>query len=338
MSFASFASGSNEVVATSIAASIAELIISAIEDERDREQQRDQLELRRRRGRARATSTTTAASEVDPHVPLRAEHVDDPLERVVEALDQRERRRPAGRSAPAAAVSAQSLPERRPSDVHPAYASSRPPSPARGRSRAGGGGRARAARARRRRPPAGQSTTSPSWRGDPAGSAARGRRSGTRARRSPRRRRGGRASGSRISSGADELRCRARRPRRPRRRAPGGRARPRRPPRPRPRCGSRPRPRSPAALRARLLGVQPVRLDDPLDELVPDDVLVAEADERDPVDRAEDVLRRVIRPDACSRGRSICVTSPVTTTFEPKPSRVRNICICSGSCSAPRRG
>ena len=31
-----------------------------------------------------------------------------------------------------------------------------------------------------------------------------------------------------------------------------------------------------------------------------------------------------------SRGRSICVTSPVTTTFEPKPSRVRNICICSG--------
>ena len=37
-----------------------------------------------------------------------------------------------------------------------------------------------------------------------------------------------------------------------------------------------------------------------------------------------------IRPDACSFGRSICVTSPVTTTLEPKPSRVRNICICSG--------
>src|SRR5207342_1643251 len=37
-----------------------------------------------------------------------------------------------------------------------------------------------------------------------------------------------------------------------------------------------------------------------------------------------------IRPDACSRGRSIWVTSPVTTTFEPKPSLVRNICICSG--------
>src|SRR5215471_21633241 len=37
-----------------------------------------------------------------------------------------------------------------------------------------------------------------------------------------------------------------------------------------------------------------------------------------------------IRPDACSRGRSTCVTSPVTTIFEPKPRRVRNICICSG--------
>ena len=37
-----------------------------------------------------------------------------------------------------------------------------------------------------------------------------------------------------------------------------------------------------------------------------------------------------ISPEACSRGRSICVMSPVTTIFEPKPSRVRNICICSG--------
>src|SRR5512132_4281605 len=35
-------------------------------------------------------------------------------------------------------------------------------------------------------------------------------------------------------------------------------------------------------------------------------------------------------PEACSRGRSIWVTSPVTTTLEPKPRRVRNICICSG--------
>src|SRR5262245_41754399 len=44
------------------------------------------------------------------------------------------------------------------------------------------------------------------------------------------------------------------------------------------------------ALRARALGVLPVRLDDPLHQLVPDDVLVAEADERDPVEGAEDVL------------------------------------------------
>ena len=43
-------------------------------------------------------------------------------------------------------------------------------------------------------------------------------------------------------------------------------------------------------------------------------------------------------PDAWSRGRSICVTSPVTTTLEPKPSRVRNICICSGEvfCASSR--
>src|SRR5579862_5906358 len=43
-------------------------------------------------------------------------------------------------------------------------------------------------------------------------------------------------------------------------------------------------------------------------------------------------------PDAWSRGRSTCVTSPVTTTFEPKPRRVRNICICSGDvfCASSR--
>src|SRR3954471_17417153 len=35
-------------------------------------------------------------------------------------------------------------------------------------------------------------------------------------------------------------------------------------------------------LRSRLLRVQLVRVDDPLDELVPDDVLVTEPDERDP--------------------------------------------------------
>ena len=48
--------------------------------------------------------------------------------------------------------------------------------------------------------------------------------------------------------------------------------------------------------------------------------------------------RTWIRPDACSRGRSTCVTSPVTTILEPKPSRVRNICICSGDvfCASSR--
>src|SRR2546421_669860 len=45
-----------------------------------------------------------------------------------------------------------------------------------------------------------------------------------------------------------------------------------------------------APLGAGLLRVQPVRLDDPLDELVPDDVLVPETDESDAVERAEDVL------------------------------------------------
>src|SRR5262245_56378764 len=43
-------------------------------------------------------------------------------------------------------------------------------------------------------------------------------------------------------------------------------------------------------LRAGLLRVLAVRLHDALDELVPDNVLVAEADERDAVERAEDVL------------------------------------------------
>ena len=43
-------------------------------------------------------------------------------------------------------------------------------------------------------------------------------------------------------------------------------------------------------LRSRLLRVQLVRLDDPLNELVPDDILMSEADERDPGDAVEDVL------------------------------------------------
>ena len=35
-------------------------------------------------------------------------------------------------------------------------------------------------------------------------------------------------------------------------------------------------------------------------------------------------------PDFAPGARSFCVASPVTTTFEPKPIRVRNIFICAG--------
>jgi len=46
----------------------------------------------------------------------------------------------------------------------------------------------------------------------------------------------------------------------------------------------------------------------------------------------------VTRPERLPPGRSICVTSPVTTIREPKPSRVRNIFICSGDvfCASSR--
>ena len=40
--------------------------------------------------------------------------------------------------------------------------------------------------------------------------------------------------------------------------------------------------------------------------------------------------RTAIRPERWSVGRSIWVMSPVTTMRELKPSRVRNIFICSG--------
>ena len=36
------------------------------------------------------------------------------------------------------------------------------------------------------------------------------------------------------------------------------------------------------------------------------------------------------RPERTPPGRSVWVMSPVTTILEPKPSRVRNIFICSG--------
>ena len=41
------------------------------------------------------------------------------------------------------------------------------------------------------------------------------------------------------------------------------------------------------------------------------------------------MARTPLRPET-PRGRSSWVTSPVTTIFEPKPRRVRNIFICSG--------
>jgi hypothetical protein len=69
--------------------------------------------------------------------------------------------------------------------------------------------------------------------------------------------------------------------------------------------------------------------DDPLHELVADDVGAAEADEADVVDRGED-LADDDETGSLVAGRSIWVMSPVTTIFDPKPSRVRNIFICSG--------
>ena len=77
------------------------------------------------------------------------------------------------------------------------------------------------------------------------------------------------------------------------------------------------------------LGVLAVGLDDPLHEPVAHDVLAAEAHEVDALDVLEDLADHD-EPGALVRGRSICVMSPVTTIFELKPSRVRNIFICSG--------
>ena len=71
-----------------------------------------------------------------------------------------------------------------------------------------------------------------------------------------------------------------------------------------------------------------VGFDDHLHELVPDDVLLGEIDELDPLETARIVSASLI-PLFWPRGRSICVRSPVTTAFEPNPIRVRNIFICS---------
>jgi hypothetical protein len=69
----------------------------------------------------------------------------------------------------------------------------------------------------------------------------------------------------------------------------------------------------------RALGVLVVGLDDALDELVAHDVLAAEAHEVDPSSPRGCLPPRSGRTAA--RRESIWVTSPVTTIFEPKPSR-----------------
>ena len=58
------------------------------EHERDREQQRDQLDLRDADGGG-DDENRDRDGEVEPHVALRAQHVDDALDREVEALDDR---------------------------------------------------------------------------------------------------------------------------------------------------------------------------------------------------------------------------------------------------------
>ena len=60
---------------------------------------------------------------------------------------------------------------------------------------------------------------------------------------------------------------------------------------------------------------------------MPHDVLLVEVDEPDPGDWRAPWIS--ISPETRVEGRSTCVMSPVITIFELKPSRVRNIFICS---------
>ena len=62
-----------------------------------------------------------------------------------------------------------------------------------------------------------------------------------------------------------------------------------------------------------------VGLDDLLHQLVADDVRVVEVDEADALDVLHDLAAPRPGPTRCGFGRSICVMSPVTTAFEPKP-------------------
>ena len=321
MSLASFASGSNDVVETSIACSIAELSISAtstkaIASSSAISSSRVDADRERRR-RARST-----AARVDPHVPLRAEDVDDPLDGVVEAVEEA-----SGRGGGSVAPSRLALVHLRAVVVademqHPVHERRAPVLADDLRAEDD------VAELPRQSRPAGR----------------RARRSGTRARRSPRRCPDAPAS-ARGSRPARRRRGRARRRRFPPRRA-------------RVRASSRRASSSSildaasvvdldrqhhcslaVPLRPGLLRVQLVRLDDALDEPVPDDVLVAEAATNAIPSIEPRMSCTWIRPDACSRGRSICVTSPVTTTFEPKPEpRQEHLHLLGARCSAPRRG
>ena len=58
------------------------------------------------------------------------------------------------------------------------------------------------------------------------------------------------------------------------------------------------------------------------------DVLAGEVAERDVGGSLQDGAH--VRQARDAAGRSVWDTSPVTTIFEPKPSRVKNIFICSG--------
>ena len=89
----------------------------------------------------------------------------------------------------------------------------------------------------------------------------------------------------------------------------------------------------PALGRRRVAGAASQRVvgvDDVADQPVPDDVVRWSAGRSDVLDAVEDLLRRPAGRCCVPPGRSTWVTSPVTTILEPKPSRVRNIFICSG--------
>ena len=126
MSFASFAFGSKDVVETSMIPSIAVFSISATST--------NAIARTSAMSWSRVTPTAIAAAEdehgreeVDAEVPLRAEDVDDPLEGVVEAVDQGRRPARSGRRRaarrPLALLVLGVARQRR--DAHPEYTASR---------------------------------------------------------------------------------------------------------------------------------------------------------------------------------------------------------------------